>query len=191
MCLYEVLKGLIGTCSISHGALYPNRQLKLGALPLLLAAQLACYKADMSLFSSYTWESDGLVEIMQHREQHEAQQAIRAMATFVSSLGLSPSGTNQVLGVSWGSVPGNNNKHLWIDIAFDPLDCSLGRSLLQTLYGARWGNGKGKAIEAYEKMMESARTINGEVKKPSFSLCIYPVTIDNQRITRLDFRATL
>ena len=189
--LYEVLKGLIGAHSVSAGCATPNaKNLRLPAVPLLLAAQMAWKKkSNIEWLKSFVWEPEGLVEIMAHQNRTEAQDAIRAMAVFLEHLSFGDNDSCQVIGATWGTVEDDTAKHLWIDFSIDPLNRATGRSLLQTIFGSRWGNSKGQTVSAYEEMMEHARK-SGPASGPSFSLCIYPVVNDDgQNITRLDFRA--
>jgi hypothetical protein len=191
--LYETLKHLIGAHSISSGFTPPGaKNLRLTAVPLLLAAQMAWQKGDSKVdldwIKSFEWNSDGLVEIMGHDNKVEAQEAIRAMAVFLEHLSVGENG--QVIGATWGRVENDKiTAHLWIDFKIDPLRPAIRRSLLQTVFGSRWGNGKGQTVGAYEKMMERAQNQDNS-SGPSFSLCIYPQKDDKgQPITRLDFCA--
>jgi hypothetical protein len=181
--LYETLKGLIGASSVCCKG---DKNLRLPAIPFLLAAQMAWKKNDINWLKSFVWDLDDVVEVMSHKNPADAREAIRAMAAFLEELGLGNEGT-QVIGVSWGKVDGDQKKHLWIDFKFDPLSRANGKGLLPTIFGARWGNEKGQTVRAYENMMEKARV---DQAPPLFSLCIYPVYLDQEGpFTRLDFRA--
>jgi hypothetical protein len=188
--LYETLKHLIGAHSVSSGFTPPGaKNLRLAAVPLLLAAQMAWNKGDkkgdIDWIKSFEWNCDGLVEIMAHDSKLEAQEAIRAMAVFLEHL--SVGNNDQVIGAKWGKVANDTTIHLWIDFKIDPLRLANRRSLLQTIFGSRWGNGKGQTVAAYEKMMERAQK-SGSSSGPSFSLCIYPEKdAQGQYVTRLDF----
>lgn len=196
--LYEVLKGMLGAHSVAGGTSKTNRKnLRLAGIPLLLAAQMAWRKADITWFASFTWkpedeESEGILEeVMKHTQRADAQEAIRAMAFFLAQLGFSRDGSNQVIAAKWGDVPEDPARHLWIDFKLDPLNRARGKSLLQTIFGSRWGNGSGQTVDAYVRMMESAHLPGFPSAPLNFSLCIYPVVNDDERITRLDFRAII
>lgn len=186
--LYETLKGLVGAHSVSAGCTLPAaKNLRLPAIPLLLAAQMSWNESDIGWLKSFEWDPDGVAEIMCHKNKGEAQDAIRAMAVFLEHLSRGSDGENQVIGVSWGSVAGDWGRHLWVDLKIDPLSQATGRGLLATIFGSRWGNGKGQTVGAYERMMERARR---QGAAPSFSLCLYPISgEDGQTVTRLDFHA--
>lgn len=182
--LYESLKGLMGACAVCSGG---AKNLRLPSIPLLLAAQMASKKNDIKWLESYEWDSAGLIEIMDHKDKSAAREAIRSMAVFLEHLGSGNDGT-QVIGAKWGPLE-DMNKHLLIDFRMDPLKKTTGvRSLLQTVFGSRWGNGKGQTVSAYEKMMENARR-PPPYSSPKFSLCIYPMKEpdSNEYYTRLDF----
>jgi len=182
-CLYETLKGLIGAHSVSAAG--TSKNLRLPAVPLILAAQMASKGSDIRWFKSFVWQS-GRAEIMAHQNTADARESIRAMAVFLEHLSVGSNGESQVIGAMWGTVPGDRKKHLLIDFNIDPLSRVNGRGLLPTIFGSRWGDDKGQTVGAYEAMMECARKPGSA---PSFSLCIYPVTGgDGQTITRLDFR---
>jgi hypothetical protein len=190
--LHNVLKGLIGANSVSAGYTAKNRKnLRLGALPLLLAAQMAWKGADISWLGSFEWDPAAAYTIMNHDVTGEARTAVRTAASFLELLAYNPDGSSQVISAHWGRVENDEATHLWIDFDLDPLSPAGTRSLLQTLFGERWGNDPGQTIKAYVDMMESARTIGGRTERPSFSLCIYPVVCADSKktITRLDFKA--
>lgn len=190
--LYDVLKGMIGFHSVAAGnenAEAKNRKnLRLGALPLLLAAQMSWKGQNIDWFESFVWDLRGRVEIMEHKEAARAQDAIRAMATFLEHLSIGKDGSNQVSGATWGAVTEDEpTEHLWLDFNMDPLSRTAGRGLLPMLFSAPWGGSKGQTILAYEQMMKLAQS-SADSSPPLFSLCIYPhVNQENRVITRLDF----
>lgn len=181
--LYETLKGMIGASSVCCNG---DKNMRLPAVPLLLAAQMAWKKNNIEWLKSFKWELNDVVEIMPHKNAAEAREAIEAMVAFLEELGTGNNGT-QVMGVSWGKVEGDQRNHLWIDFKIDPLSRANGKGLLPTIFGSRWGNEKGQTVRAYERMMEKARV---DQEPPLFSLCIYPIYLKDQGpFTRLDFRA--
>lgn len=186
--LYEALKGLIGFYSVSAGAKTLKKNLRLGTIPLLLAAQMSWKKENIDWFNSYVWDSRiDKVEIMEHTEIHEAQNAIRAMAVFLEHLSVGKDGDTQVRGANCSPTSLTDPQvHLWLDFDLDPLARSAGKGLLSTIFGAPWGAAKGQTVLAYEQMMKSSQRRDSSTP-PSFSLCIYPISHDNGVITRLDF----
>lgn len=195
--LHNVLKGLIGANSVSAGYTAENRKnLRLGALPLLLAAQMRWKGADIGWLGSFEWDAAAAYPIMNHDHTADSRMAIQSAANFLELLAYSGDGLSQVLCAHWDRVANDEATHLLIDFDLDPLWQAGTKSLLQTLFGERWGNETGQTIGAYVDMMEDARTTSGRVGTPSFSLCIYPVVIDpvvsgdsKKTITRLDFKA--
>jgi hypothetical protein len=188
--LYEALKGMIGYHSAAAGneRVETNnlKNLRLGALPLLLAAQMSWKKENIDWFQSYVWDR-GRLEIMAHNETAKAQDAIRAMAVFLEHLSIGKDGSNQVCGATWSLVTEENpTPHLWLDFQMDPLNQTAGRGLLPMIFRAPWGGSKGQTILAYEQMMKLAQPQPNS--PPFFSLCIYPHVDEEKRvITRLDF----
>lgn len=188
--LYEALKGLIGYHSAAAGNEKVEtknlKNLRLGAVPLLLAAQMSWKKENIDWFQSYVWDR-GRLEIMAHDKAAQAQDAIRALAVFLKHLSVGKDGSNQVCGVTWSPVTEENpTAHLWLDFRMDPLDRTAGRGLLPMLFRAPWGGSKGQTILAYEQMMKLAQAEPNS--PPFFSLCIYPhADSANRVITRLDF----
>jgi hypothetical protein len=188
--LYEVLKGMIGYHSAAEGNEKVDtnnlKNLRLGAVPLLLAAQMSWKQENIDWFQSYVWDR-GRLEIMAHDKAAFAQEAIRALAVFLKHLSIGKDGSNQVCGATWSPVTDENpTPHLWLDFRMDPMDRRAGRGLLPMLFRAPWGGSKGQTVLAYERMMKLAQPQPNA--PPFFSLCVYPhIDEENRVITRLDF----
>jgi hypothetical protein len=187
--LFESLKGLIGYDTVCEGNCTKN--LRLGALPLLLAAQMSFRGADIQWFTTYDWRSKAATdEVMPHKTRDSGRAGVRAMAEFLGLIGTAEDNTAQVHQVCWGLVAGDDGQHLFIDLKLDPLrvgDKSPKRNLLQAFFGTRWGERSGETMKAYERMMTTVLDTSGQSK---FRFCVYPVSLPKNAVgTRLDFRS--
>lgn len=184
--LFESLKGHLGANSVCQGN--GNCNLRLGAVPLLMAAQMAYRKSDVSWIEHYQWDdlASAKVEIMEHNDANKAKAGVRALIEFLATVAIPENGgANQVVGISWVQVPGGAWKHLCIDLRFNPLDRSRNRSFMAVFQGRDCGVRQGVTAQAYEKMITAAKGPNGRAR---FVMCFYPIDLPSgETCTRLDF----
>lgn len=193
--VFESLKGLVGDQSACEGD--ASRNLRVGALPLLMAAHMSHKQASIDWFLKYEWQDgDGayMDEILSHKTQDTARQAVLRLGEFLFEIGTNDEGDPTVRDVGWTKLPGDPQKHLYIDLDFDPLARGQAsqRSLLQAFYGIPWTVRRGDVMQAYADLIDAAVGVEQAQLRLLFSC--YPVEVaDNerpqrQRVTRLDFR---
>jgi hypothetical protein len=192
--LFESLKGLIGDQSACESG--ASRNLRVGAIPLLMAAYMVHKGSSINWFLKYKWSDGGGAfkdEILSHRTRDSARQAVLRLGEFLFQIGTYDGGSAIVRDVGWVKLPGDPQSHLYIDLDVDPLarGNNKHRNLLQAFYGMPWGVRRGGVMEAYAALIDAAVRVEHAQLRLLFSCYSLEVNGENDRlsrVTRLDFR---